>query len=336
MTEQITPALFRERFELAAFEDGGVVVDLATGYYSRLNASGAMILGEFARVETTEGAVSAVANRLGIPRALASEHLASLIAALAREGLRTEPIDSFRYRPSEGGGYDLWHGARRVLHVDEQGSALTLLAPPRDLAVRINEFVSAIAPKILFLMGATVLHGSCWAKNDSLLGICGKSGAGKTTTARTLAKHAGELISEDLLVFGPDLTNPAIFANGEARVHAWSVLASKEFEAGRRTVPTSDLTHAASGAAISLRSLWFLDAGRRGPTLTIRELSRADALGLITANQFLGAAGGQNWRRYFRAGHAIAATVKTYEVDMPNGLDRLDEALRTYTTNSAS
>ena len=57
---------------------------------------------------------------------------------------------------------------------------------------------------------------------------------------------------------------------------------------------------------------------------------------MVVANHFLGAGGTTMWRRHLAASHAIAGSVGACELDLPNGLDRLDEAIGRYTTNSAS
>ncbi len=217
----MTPEMFRERFALATFADGGVVVDLQTGSYSRVNATGAVMLAAFEGAATLDAAAEACASRFGIAGDVALRDLSALVGDLNREGVRREPLDPFRYRPAADGGYDVWHDATHVLHVHEGGRLLTLASPPEALPLRIYDYVSGIAPKILFLRGVTVMHGSSCMRGDSLLGICGKSRAGKTTTARTFAKHGCALMSEDLLVFDPDLSKARVFVEGEKTVDRW-------------------------------------------------------------------------------------------------------------------
>jgi len=145
------------------------------------------------------------------------------------------------------------------------------------------------------------------------------------------------LISEDLLVFAHDLSQPRVFIRGEAYVDDWSRAVSRKLlERPDRPVETSSLARAAMGETLPLGSLWFLDAKRRGEKFQTRVLERTEALGLVLANSFLGAAGAASWRRHLAASHTITSAVDAFEIDVPNGLDRLDQALRTYTTNSAS
>jgi hypothetical protein len=334
----LTPDDFRERFALAAFSDGGVVVDLATGSYSRLNATGASMLASLAAANTTAAAIADIASRYHIPPALCAEHLAELARALAREGLRQEPADPFRYRPAADGGYDLWHGSRIALHVDSMGKALRTVTPFAELPLKLFDYVSGIAPKLLFLRGATVLHGSSCIRHGALLGICGKSRAGKTTTARTFARHGSRLISEDLLVMSPDLADPGVFVDGEKRVKEWSLRATVALEASAwgESAAIEPLLDAMSGPTVPLASLWFLDAARRGERMAMRRLDRSQALTMVMANQFLGASGHENWRRHLQSSCALAGSISAFELDLPNGLDRLDDSIRRYATNSAS
>jgi hypothetical protein len=333
----LAPRAFRERFALATFPDGGVVLNVETGSYARLNAAGAAVLEELARADDDAAARAAIAARLRAPDAVAAEHLAALTAGLEAPGVRIEPPDPFRYRVAEGGGYNLWHGPTRVLHVDADGRTLALVSPPEALSLRVYDYVSAVAPKLLFLRGVTVLHGSSCLHEGRLGGICGKSRAGKTTTARTLARHGRKLVSEDLLVLGPDLTAPRVFVGGEGHVDRWARAAAATLAAGAGTTTSVDeLLGAAGGDDVPLASIWFLDAARRGASFAARPLARARALELVLANHFLGAGGTETWRRHLASCHAIASHVTAYELDVPNGLDRLDEALARYTTNSAS
>jgi hypothetical protein len=331
----MTPEMFRERFALATFADGGVVVDLQTGSYSRVNATGAVMLAAFEDAATLDAAANTCASRFGIPGPTALHDLRALVGDLNREGVRREPIDPFRYRPAADGGYDVWQDDTQVLHVSEGGRRLTLTSPPAALPLRIYDYVSGIAPKLLYLRGVTVMHGSSCTRDDALLGICGKSRAGKTTTARTFAKHGWALMSEDLLVFDADLSKARVFVGGEKTVDRWAREAAASLAGSGSTADSDGLMRAASGDTVPLRNLWFLDAARRGERFEARPLGRTRALELVVANHFLGAGTG-TWRRHLAASHAIAASIDACELDLPNGLDRLDEAIGRYTTNSAS
>jgi hypothetical protein len=337
MTAPISPEIFREFFALASFSDGGIVLNVSTGSYSRLNASAALLCAEIEKAESLQTALASISERLGISLELATRHVQALTAALHADGIRHEPPEPFRYRPSHEGGYDLWHEERLVLHIGGRAERLWLMSNPAELPLPLYDYVSGVAPKLLGIQGKTVLHGSSCLVGTALLGICGRSGAGKTTTARTLAKYTGGLVSEDLLVLGPDLRNPFVFIGGESYVHRWSLEAVRAL--GDHVGADCDadtLGLAASGESIPLRSIWFLDVRRRGELFSVRPLERADALGHLMTNNFLGSAGTTNWRRHLIASTAITSAVESFELSVPNGIERLDDAIRRYATNSAS
>jgi hypothetical protein len=167
--------------------------------------------------------------------------------------------------------------------------------------------------------------------------MCGKSRAGKTTTARTLARHGGTLVAEDLIILAPDLTTPRVFVSAEAKVLAWAREATGELARGPgTTVDTDGLRAAADGPTFPVDTLWFLDARRRGDGFARTALPRATALAELLAHDFLGAAGHESWRRHLASGHSIISAVAAFEVALPDGLDRLDEAMKRYATTSAS
>jgi hypothetical protein len=336
MTAAITPDIFRERFALATFDDGGVVVDLDGGSYWRLNGSAAVFCSELLAKPTIDSATAAAAERLKLPLGLAAEHLRAIAATLSGIGVRSERLGPFQYLRSNRGGYDLWHDGRHILQIDDAGELVTLVASPSDLVFRMFDYLKGVAPKILFLRGKTVLHGSAVARGGAATGICGTSGAGKTTTARSLAKYGATLISEDLLVVGDSRSGPEIFVEGEAQILRWCTDSARTITAAGATAETAPLDLATSGPTVRLASVWFLDAQHRGDELIKKRLTRSVTLERLIANVFLGAERTTSWRRLLTAAHAVSAAIDGYETSAPSGLERLDSAIRLYTTNSAS
>jgi hypothetical protein len=336
VTIRLSPKEFRDRFALATFSDGGIVVDLETGSYSRLNASGAAVLEELARAQEIDAAVAAIAGRFRISLSEAANHLSNMAIALEAEGVRQEPPGDVLYQATADGEYLVSHGAKPVLVVADQGRMIKLMTPPADLPFRVSDYLKTIAPKLLFLRGITVLHGASCLREGGLLGFCGMSGAGKTTTARAFAKHGSPLISEDLLIFDRDLATPSVFAEGEARLRKWSRDAADTLAGGHGPMNTDDLLTVTSGAVLPLRSVWFLDAARRMEGLQPRRLKRSETLARVMTNHFLGAKESASWRVYLTAGHRIASAVTGYELDLPNGLEHLEDAIASYTRSSTS
>jgi hypothetical protein len=327
LTEPLTPGRFRDRYALAAFADGGVVVDLETGSYSALNGTAAAMLTVLQTASSADEAVDRLAARFGISAERARADLAGLTEALSREGLRIEPIDAFRYRQAEDGGYDLWHGERRTVHLTPDLRRVTLGQRRDELPLEVYEYVSDLAPKVMFLLGIPVLHGSTWQRSAGVLAMCGKSKAGKTTTARTLARHAGRVLSEDLITLRLEDGKPCVFVEAEANIVRWSRAAAQALNAGAASVDTRGLVEAATGPTAELTSLWFLDARRRGERFLISPISKAAALTQLLSHGFLGGAGDAHWRRFLETCRTITAAVAAHEASLPSGLDRLDAAL---------
>jgi hypothetical protein len=265
-----------------------------------------------------------------------TDSLRNLAAGLNQAGVRNEPVEPLRYRTTADQGYELWHGELRVLGVDSGGRNVRLLAPAASLPFKMFDYVSDVAPKVMFLQGNTVLHGSGCQRDATLLGMCGKSGAGKTTTARAFGRHGSPMISADLLVLTRDRDKPGVVIGAEARVNEWSVQASLQLAAGASIVSADALLEATVGPSIPLDALWFLDVSRRGARFEVKQLRKTEALALLMTHVFLGAADRSNWRRYLATIHGVVSAATPYEVDLPEGLDQLDQAIERYNTNSAS
>src|SRR5450432_32448 len=66
MTAPISPETFRQSFALASFSDGGVVLNVATGSYSRLNASAALLCAEIEKADSPQTALTSISERFDI------------------------------------------------------------------------------------------------------------------------------------------------------------------------------------------------------------------------------------------------------------------------------
>lgn len=333
MNSEITPIIFRERFALALFDDGGIVVDLFNGNYWRLNSTAAACCSAFQNESTLEDAIAAASASLGVPTSVATEYIQAITANLNGPSLRRERSGPFQYLDHEG-GYELWHSTQRVLQVDGRGDRVTLVARPSDLTFQIFDYLKGIAPKLLFLRGHTVLHGSAVTIGSGATAICGASGAGKTTTAKALARHGAPLIAEDLLVVGDHGIGSRIFTDGERRILGWCREGTKRLLTAGATVDAQELDSAAAGTTIELQSVWFLDARRRGNAFKHVGLSRTETLEQLLAHAFLGAGGTAAWRRHLLRAHTISVAVRGSEISAPDGLDQLDQAIGAYMVNS--
>jgi hypothetical protein len=324
---------FGQRFLLARYPTGGVVVDLESGNYYQVNASAAAVCDAL-----REGGDMAerVAAELGVSREEAARNIADMTTRLAGPAVLGTPQGSYHFYPAEG-GYVLRHGEVTVLEVDAD---LRIRLPQNSEPARDTQlelYVRALAPKLLFQHGATVLHASACITGGKLIAFAGVSGAGKTTTARAFAT-TGLLVSEDLLVFDPKPGRAEVLTEAEPFIHVWTRRVSDELLAGRgRTVSSTELTSIVKGPSRQLDRILFLDESRRnGMELRSRRVRESEALVALMAHNFLGAKEADEWRRFFKATAALVDEVETEEASTPNGVEHLISAAAHYTSNWTS
>ncbi len=319
---------FASHYQLAAFDHGGVLVNVQTGDFYALNGSATVICDVLTRSDDIQAIEDEIASRLRVPPSEARTLVRQIEEGLQVPGARTEPIGPFRYLANHE-GYELSQGGNRILQVRDEGRSLELCVEPSSLEYPLVDYVRAVAPKLLFLQNATVLHGSSCEVDSSLTAFCGVSGAGKTTTARTLGRCGARTVTEDLLVLTDDQETLAVFVEGERRVHEWAAAAAERLSGTpARRVHCEELRHAAEGASIPLRSIWFLDSRRRGEALVNAELQPADALSRLLTSSFLGGADPLSWRRVLSSAHRVASQVRSYDTSVPRGIENLEHALR--------
>ncbi|HLK91580.1 MAG TPA: PqqD family protein [Polyangia bacterium] len=332
---------FRERYAVHRLRDGGLIVDLVTGTYSRLNASAAEICAVLLEAPDAAASVLRVAQLFACSDDVARSAIADVLAGLARRGPRREPLGSYRYLRDPTGGYLLTSSGRPRIAIDADGAHVRLAAPDDDSTSleQIFAYLRAVAPKALFLQSTLVMHGAANRTRQGVRVISGVSGAGKTTTARAFAASGAELFAEDMLVVA-SLSPASIFSTGEKTIDDWAEQsAATLIRDRRRQIATSMLGPTNRGAPTPIEEIWFIDGGRRlreAPVLSPRKLGETDGALAIMTSLFLGGASNDAWREFLTIAGALASSVPVFETLMPDGIDRLEAAARRYTESSAS
>jgi hypothetical protein len=330
------PEDIRDRCLLALYPSGGVAINLDTGNYFRLDAMASQICEILTDASVSDPALE-IARRLNIPRVRAGIEVADTCAALAAVPTRGTPPGPYHFHP-EAGGYGLWHAGTRVLTVSE-GDLEIAIAPDAGVASSplLELYVRALAPKIMFLRGLTVIHASACAHDDVLVAFAGLSGAGKTTTARAFETAGAQLVVEDLAVLQTSGRRPALVLGAEARVHAWAKQAADALAGGAASVSSQELATIADSTSAELGAMFFFDARRRdGTEFRLRPLTGPDALLSLMTHDFLGASSPEGWRRFFATAVAIADRTTLLEATAPLGLENLSGAARRQISNWAS
>jgi hypothetical protein len=329
-------AVFAERYLVQAFPSGGVVVDLQNGNYFRVDPRAAIACAALVNGDAAS-ATAEVAARLTMTPEHAQKFVSDTRAALDAVQVRGTPTGPYHFHP-ERGGYGLWHAGNRVLAVREPDFEILV---PRGGGIEesplLEFYVRAVAPKIMFARGLSILHAAACAIEDTLIAFAGQSGAGKTTTVRAFVNSGARPISEDLLVFKPGAGRPRVTLGSEVRVHAWAKDAAQRLAGGVTRVPSDELAMMAEGPEMALGTVLFLDASRRaGSAFELRRLDGADALLALMANDFLGASSREAWRQFVATATELTSAVELIDATAPLGVELLERAATRYMSSRTS
>jgi hypothetical protein len=220
------------------------------------------------------------------------------------------------------------HHERPELGLDAGGTELTLLTPMAERRPRyIRDSLRALVPKILSLRGHTVMHASAVLAEGRLLVFSGRSGTGKTTTARALVKAGAILVSEDKLVVRTDAVGSVAWCEAEASIETWVTQATLAILADGR-VSCGGLDETAGGEEVPIAEIGFFEdaAPRRGFDVVSRRMEVSEAAAASFCGMFLGSGLAEAWRRQLGAAAGLALDVPGYALVMPDGLPALAQA----------
>ncbi len=266
--------------------------------------------------------------------ARAVDHVVNILAAPATRG---DIQGSYQFHPQQG-GYGLWHRERCVLEVNGKTLEVRIPAgtrPPEP--VQLELYVRALAPKLLFQRGITVLHASACLVGRQSLAFAGLSGAGKTTTASAFREAGALLLSEDLVVVAQ--SRPCeMFIHGEVFVRDWArELADRLRSDPVAAVSSESLAGIVRDETVRIGRIILLDRHRRrGTEFETALMSPPDALIAILSHDFLGDSDSPTWRRYLSDALALLETVEVTEGTAPQGVEELPSAASRYISRTAS
>lgn len=309
-----------ERYALVPFTRGGLLLDLESGVLFQLNGTATFIWNRFLDGDEADAIALAISERHGIDAARARADVATTLTPGAASS-PPEPEDYLFRRTATG--YMHLYRDRPELEIDATGTELVLLMPASARPRRVRNSLRALVPKILSLRGHTVFHASAVLAQGRLLAFSGRSGVGKTTTARVLAERGATLVSEDKLLVRPD---GVAWRGAEPFIEAWVTQATQSLVAERR-VSCAALDGAAHGEQVPIAEIAFLDiVARRGHQLVARRLDIQEATAASFRGMFLGTGRAAGWRRQLETAATFAASVEGYAVTMPDGLNALGRA----------
>jgi len=330
---------FGGRYAFESFSDGdGVLVDLKTGSYFRVNATAAKICEVLRDASALDEAISEVSKSVSVPK----ERAADLIAAVGKDLLRgipaEEPIGPLRYLSQPDGSAIFEENGRPIFSIASGSRAVRFHASPAELSGPVVLYLQALVPKLLALLDIPVLHAAACSVGGRLLAFSGRSGAGKTTTARAFKRAGALLFSEDLVVLSLGDESPLMYLQGEKFARDWARrVAPRLDELPARELNFDELADAPQGATAPLAEMWFLDVARRaGSHLELRPLSVANGVLALLHNGMLATSRSDHWRDFLRRSRFIAERTSLKEATAPAGLNLLEAAADLYIVKSAS
>jgi hypothetical protein len=321
---------FRARYLVRRCPEGGVIVDLQTGNFFRVNESAALICQLLCDSAPPDEALARVALVLRISETAAATAVNEVVNVLEKPSIRGVPQGSARFLDVEE-GWELWAGERRLLQIAPD-LRVRLPEPETKPDVAVLEVhLRTVAPKLLFGMGVTVVHASACIIGEALVAFAGLSGAGKTTTARAFASSGARLVSEDLVVVSPGLRGHVVL-DAEELIREWAVRTARELERDpSMTIDTSALNAVTRRQTMPLTKLLCVDRARRsGLAFSERPLPLLDALCTLMEHNFLGADTRAAVERFLESTLDLVRAVNVSEVSCPDGLEALAAATRSY------
>ena len=324
------PSSFRERFTLAEFEDAGVLLDLGTGAFYRLNPVASRIGALLSQGKTVSEAASELVESFRLTPDQAARDVAELLAGLQEE-VPTLDENPITFEAVTDGFLLRWQG-RPIARIDSLGRTLRLEAGPIAEQAQAARYLDWAVPHLLVLRRQPVLHASAIEYRDGVLAFAGPSGAGKTSTAHAFAAHGAPVISEDVLLISFESHSPVVYVNAEAALWRWVAEKASSWATEQHVeIDVSDLLEVLGGPTLPLRQVLFLDsARRRGGQISAEPLGSSQAFALLLKNTFTELGTRTFWRELFEMNRELATRLRFARATVPSGLDLLTDAARRF------
>ena len=324
------PSSFRERFTLAECEDAGVLLDLRTGAFYRLNPVASRICASFSQGKTVSDAASELVESFRLTPEEAARDVTELLARLQEDGPALAP-NPITFEAVTDGFLLRWQG-RPIARIDSLGRTLRLEAGPIAKQADVARYLDWAVPHLLVLQRQPVLHASAIEYRDGVLAFAGPSGAGKTSTAHAFAAHGAPLISEDVLLISVESHSPVVYVNAEAALWRWVAEKASLWATEQHVeIDVSDLLEVLGGPTLPLRQVLFLDrAQRQGDRISVQRLGSGEALIRLLENTFAELGSRDFWRELFEMNREFVARLRFAQATAPQSLDLLRDAARHY------
>jgi hypothetical protein len=315
----------KDRYALVDLGQESLLLDLTSGGLFQLNESAALIWGRALAGDPASAVAEALASRYRIPPTTARADVDRALS-LDDADVETNPRQSpFLYQRAND-GYVLSRDGVALFDISATGATIALNLAAALSARELPMLLQSVAPKLMSLRGHFVLHASAVVLGSGVVAFCGRSGAGKTTTARALARAGASFVAQDKLVVRLLADRLEAYVQGEANIMAWVVTAAAELAAGR-PASCADLDAAARGDVLPVLEIGFLDASRRsGQSFATVRLGDAAAAKATFSNAFHGSDSSADWRQQLEIACVAVRGLAGFDVTVPADLPALEAA----------
>lgn len=326
----------QSQFDLVEIGDDGILLDRDHGGVYRLNNTAREIWTAFLAGSSTAEIARRLMSRFEIGRVEAERDVSLALEHLpATPSLPVDQRCRWQLTPQ---GYGFFLDDELAYETDGQGARLHPRLDHRPSAADAALHLRSLVTKLLSLRGVRVLHAAAVQVEGALIFLSGRSGAGKTTSARALERAGGRLVSEDLVVLKSDPPTLRAALDGEAAIRAWvSREAGALADDPAYTIDCHELDRCIQGPLQPIQQIVIVDAGRReGADIQLQPCARADALVLLIESIFFARNDAATWRDDIEWLRELVSVIPITKAVMPQGLDNLALAARAWLATLAT
>jgi hypothetical protein len=313
-----------------SFEDGGVLVDLPSGLFFRLNQTAAEIWRQALGGETPETIARILGHRFSLPpEAVRDDVVAALKLPSGETSARPAAEHSLQFSPL---GFVVHLGEKPTLDIDEHEKRIRVR--PSVTGQDLGDCLRTIVPRLLSRADSPVLHAAAVkAPDDTIWALLGSNGAGKTTTARSFGTANGfALVCEDKLMTRRTENSLGGVLEGEIRLNQWIREAKRRLQLNPGDgVPMPDPGVWDQCPSLPIERIFLIDSNRRqGSSIHLRQLSPSDAVPEIMRHVFFRPTQELNLPQHLSGLFLLARSIPVYVATLPGGLSDLDKAVHAY------
>ncbi len=225
----------------------------------------------------------------------------------------------YRYSP-EGDGFRMSSEGRDRLWYSNDGDCIRWIDDERS-PERIGDCLWTALPRLLFLKGQFLLHGSAVNHRGQAMLFLGDNGAGKSSTAKAFASKAASVCGDDKIAIGVDPQSGTITPDVEPFFRQWIVKA-------RSTLLTTETSTAGperfngTGVERPVTRVFFLSPTQRENTTVFRfePIGATEATGLLFRQFFFGNDKHAQWQSPLRWSAHVANHAICGKLFVPNDL----------------